>query len=266
MIHMCVYLFLSTIYLDTVFIYYRQCGALHLAWQSFPFLVMNSTTVSVSVTLPNSLRCLTFGDTFEQRRRDLSVAAMSQAACCFLMGLETVEVWKAQHTFSKERYQCDFWWWIQPQFGRCDLADNLQGKSLEGVTFSSQPAEFDIWISFASSGIIYMVLDGFLDFFGFRLGRLGQESSTCRSSWIAILLAEWRWLLGIGTCSFNRSIGRNLILNVCVNNGKMISWARLVAVLTDQNFGHTVCVSRLEGVLVIWPRGCTPLAEKTRAS
>ena len=48
---------------------------------------------------------------------------------------------------------------------RCDLADNLQGKSLEGVTFSSQPAEFDIWISFASSGIIYMVLDGFLDFF-----------------------------------------------------------------------------------------------------
>ena len=37
MIHMCVYLFLSTIYLDTVFIYYRQCGALHLAWQSFPF-------------------------------------------------------------------------------------------------------------------------------------------------------------------------------------------------------------------------------------
>ena len=107
-IHMCVYLFLSTIYLDTVFIIVNVVHCT-LHGRVFLFLVMNSTTVSVNVTLPNSLRCLTFGDSFEQRRCDLSVPAMSQAACCLLMGLETVEVWKTQHSFSKERHQCDFW-------------------------------------------------------------------------------------------------------------------------------------------------------------
>lgn len=37
MIHMCVYLYISIIYLETVFIYYRQYDALHLALIWFKF-------------------------------------------------------------------------------------------------------------------------------------------------------------------------------------------------------------------------------------
>lgn len=84
--------------------------------------------------------------------------------------------------FGKRPDPFDFWWWIQPQFGRRDLADNMQGLTLR--VWKAWPfltaCNMDLTIV-PSSGIIWKQwklrkfryhLHGFgwfwRDFFGFR--------------------------------------------------------------------------------------------------